>query len=298
LRPDIIAMDVRVPTAQGFNAVIEIMAETPTPILILADEAQTQQSGASLSALNAGALAVVARPSSGQDDALEGQRFIALVKAMAQVKVVRRWRDRPPPVQRSPRSAVKRNGSSPRVVAIAASTGGPAAVHQLLSELPPDFELPILAVQHIGVGFVEGMVTWLNGASALTVKVATHGERLTARTVYMAPDDRHLGVSDPSTVLLSRAEAIGGFRPSATFLYQSVANIFGASALHVILTGMGQDGVAGLRIAREFGGTIVAQDPKTSVVGGMPGEAVNAGLADFITPLSALAQNLSQIARS
>jgi two-component system chemotaxis response regulator CheB len=182
------------------------------------------------------------------------------------------------------------------IVAVAASTGGPAALQQILSELPADFCLPILVVQHIGSGFVDGLVEWLNSVCSLHVKRATDGELLSPHTVYVAPDDKHLGVSGRSRIVLSQAGQIDGFRPSATFLFESVARAFGASAVHVILTGMGRDGVAGLQVARQCQGTILAQDQASSVVFGMPGAAIDAGLADCVLPLPSIADQLITLA--
>jgi two-component system chemotaxis response regulator CheB len=119
---------------------------------------------------------------------------------------------------------------------------------------------------------------------------------LSPHTVYVAPDDSHLGVSSRSRIVLSQAEQIEGFRPSATFLFESVARAFGASAIHVILTGMGHDGLSGLQVARQLQGTILAQDQASSVVFGMPGAAIDAGLADCVLPLPSIADQLINLA--
>src|SRR5581483_243287 len=177
----------------------------------------------------------------------------------------------------------------PLIVAIAASTGGPAALQQLLAGLPGDFPAPILVVQHIASGFVEGLASWLNSNCSLRVKLALQGEPLSPGTVYVAPDGSHLGVGDRARILLSAAPPIGGFRPSASHLFESVAKAFGPASLHVILTGMGQDGLAGLKAARASGARIFAQDEASSVVFGMPGAAVAAGLADEVLPLPSVA---------
>jgi two-component system chemotaxis response regulator CheB len=178
---------------------------------------------------------------------------------------------------------------------VATSTGGPAALHRLLSDLPGDFAAPVLVVQHITHGFTAGLADWLNKVSALHVKVALDGEPLAANTVYLAPDDRHLGLGDRRTVSLSAAPAVGGFRPSGTFLFESAARVFGAAAVAVILTGMGEDGVAGLQAVRRAGGPVIAQDEKSCVIFGMPGAAVAAGLADLVLPLDAIAPRLVEL---
>jgi two-component system chemotaxis response regulator CheB len=210
---------------------------------------------------------------------------------MAQVKVVRRWADRqpiaaPPMIQPAAR---------PRVVAIAASTGGPAALQRIVASLPVDFPVPILAVQHIARGFVAGFASWLNTSGSLRVKLAVDGEPLAPNTVYVAPDDLHLGMTMRYEVALSDAAPIAGFKPSATYTFASIAKTAGPAALAVILTGMGEDGVAGLRAVRASGGRIIAQDEDTSVVFGMPGAAVAAGLADWTLPIGAVAPTLLAI---
>jgi two-component system chemotaxis response regulator CheB len=292
LRPDVIALGIHLPGAGGFEATKEIMIEAPTPVIVVSDGDDADQVQASILALRAGALAAVRRPlpaQNGEVVSLE-QKFLAAIRNMAGVKVVRRWRESARPA--APPPPLPYAGEQARIVAIAASTGGPAALQAVLSGLPGGFPAPILIVQHIAGGFVDGLVTWLNSVCSLKVKLAADGEPLHAHTVYVAPDDRHLGVSGRSRILLSRSAPIGGFRPSATFLFESVAKAFGAGAAHVILTGMGQDGLPGLRQARAAGARVIAQDEATSVVFGMPGAAVEAGVADRVVPLGGVAAEL------
>jgi two-component system chemotaxis response regulator CheB len=296
LRPDIIAMGMHLPKRGAFEATKDIMVEAPTPIVIISDDTDAGQVEMSILALRAGALAVVPKLSTAKtpNKKANDNRLVSAVRAMSQVKVVRLWRMRPAgsaALVTVPKTEMPAEVPS-RIVAIAASTGGPAALQQILSNLPADFRVPILVVQHIGTGFVGGLANWLNGACSLKVKVAGDGEKLLPRTVYIAPDDRHLGVHDRSSILLSATDPIGGFRPSATFLYQSVAKAFGPAAIHLILTGMGRDGVAGLKVARGLGGRIIAQDQASSVVFGMPGEAIHAGVTDSVMPLRSVAQEL------
>lgn len=294
LVPDILVVGVDLPTAGGFEITREIMSETPTPVVIVSDEGDPRQVEQSILALRAGALAVVPRLAGlmppGRQAA--GARLIATVRAMAGVKVVRHW----PVAPSSPRPALPAAARpQPRIIAIAASTGGPAALQVLLSGLPATFPTPILVVQHIGKGFVDGLVTWLNTVSSLKVRVAAAGEPILSHTVYVAPDDAHLGVLDRGRIALSRSEPIGGFRPSATFLFEQVGRVYGPAATHVILTGMGQDGVAGLKVAAASGGRVIAQDEASSIVYGMPGAAVAAGIVDQVLPLAAIGSELLQI---
>ncbi len=294
LRPQVVTMDIHMPGLDGLAATKEIMITAPTPIVVVTGSTENREVEFAMHALRAGAVAVLSKPcgpgSPGFEE--EARKFIATVKAMAEVKVVRHWRTAGRPGHLlPPRPGVDERGS---LVAIVTSTGGPAAMHRLFSELPGDFPVPILVVQHITPGFTPGLAAWLNTASALRVKVAEQGEALAPQTVYLAPDDRHLGVSGRNTVLLSGVPPIGGFRPSGNFLFESVARAFGRSSIAVILTGMGEDGVAGLRAIRQAGGRIIAQDEQTSVVFGMPSIAISEGLPDMVLPLDSIASRLEE----
>ncbi len=292
LRPDVVTMDVRMPLMDGLQATKEIMAETPTPIVIITASFERRDVETSMQALRAGALAVLSKPTGPGSPGFpeECRRLITTVKAMAGVKVVRRWRERPPV---GPRPA--RGGATPRVVAVAASTGGPAALQQLLSALPVDFPVPMLVVQHIAPGFVIGLASWLDAVSPLEVKVAEEEEPLRAHHVYFAPEGRDLGVSDRGTVSLSVPRAGSLHCPSATPLFESVARVYGASALALILTGMGKDGLEGLASIKRAGGRVVAQDEETSIIFGMPAAAIDAGLADLVLPLPTIASMLAEL---
>jgi two-component system chemotaxis response regulator CheB len=295
-RPDVIVMDIRMPHVDGFEATKRIMADTPTPVVIVTATAAPDDLQVSLNALRAGALTVLAKPAGPAAPDFEDtcRRFVRTVKSMASVKVVRRWLDRTSSIPASaPGSKAVRSAARAKVVAIAASTGGPAALHRILSELPQRFPLPILVVQHMSPGFTEGLVRWLGANCPLTVRIPADGEPLSAGHVYVAPSDVHLGVTARPAIALSAADSIHGFRPSATHLFDSVAKAFRAEAIAVMLTGMGEDGVEGLRSIRRAGGMIIAQDETTSVIFGMPGAAIAAGLADLVLPLDDISGHLS-----
>jgi two-component system, chemotaxis family, protein-glutamate methylesterase/glutaminase len=278
----------------GFEATRRIMLETPTPILMIS-AVQPDEVAWSFKAIEAGALTMLAKPAGPLSPQFETQAdtLVRTIKELAQVKVVTRRLSRPlrpqdvRPAGR-PRSEVK-------VVAIGASTGGPAALAKVVSGLPAGFAVPVLVVQHIGGGFDRGLVEWLDGVGRLPVTLATQGKTLEPGTVYVSPHDRHLGVSRARRILLSDAPPIGGHRPSATHLFHSVASAFGSGAIGVIMTGIGTDGCDGIRVLRQMGGTVLAQDRESCVVYGMPRAVVDAGLADHLVSLDALAEVITSL---
>ncbi|HET7322070.1 MAG TPA: chemotaxis-specific protein-glutamate methyltransferase CheB [Longimicrobiaceae bacterium] len=296
LKPDLVTMDVHMPELDGLGATEEIMANTPTPILIVTSAAR-DDAALSLSATEAGALMLVPKPQGpGSPRFTEESAFLVqMVKAMARVRVVRRRPTRPSPPR--PVALPPRRGPRlPRVLAVGASTGGPAALHHIFGRLPAGFPLPILVVQHMARGFTTGLASWLDGGTPLRVKIPERGETLAPGTVYLAPDDRHLGLRGEDSIELSSDAAVGLFRPSATYLFRSVADAVGARSLALVLTGMGDDGVAGLVPLAAAGGRVLAQDEESSVVFGMAREAVRAGLAGEVLPLERIAPRLVELA--
>ncbi len=309
LMPDLITMDVHMPEMDGLEATKQIMSRSPCPIIIVSSAARSDEVALSLEATRAGALMVLPKPEgpSSPGFAADSRQLVSMVRAMSQVKVVRRHAVSPPfTAQPTPPSrpayalGVSGVKTAVRVVAIGASTGGPAALRTVLSDLPAGFPVPILIVQHIANGFTQGLAQWLGGDTALRVKIAELGERLARATVYIAPDDRHLGCQLDAygdiRVILSNEAMVGAFRPSATYLFQSVAETLGATAIAVILTGMGDDGVAGLRTVKARGGRVIAQDEASSVIYGMPREAARAGVVDITVGINSVARKLVELA--
>ena len=308
LQPDLVTMDVHMPDLDGLEATRRIMTQSPRPILIVSSAAGSDVE-LSLEATRAGALMVIAKPEGVASAGHEGARrqLVSMVRALAAVKVVRRHGSSAPPVaspvaapRPRPFRAARPTGATPELLAIAASTGGPAALRTILAALPSSFPLPILVVQHIAHGFTGGLAHWLGGDSSLEVRVAELGEPVRAGAVYIAPDDRHLGVRrDPEGALRLQLDAgapVGTFRPSASYLFRSCAEVLGSRLLALILTGMGDDGVDGLRAVRRTGGRVLAQDEASSVIYGMPREAARAGVVDQVVPLDDLARRLMELA--
>jgi two-component system chemotaxis response regulator CheB len=299
LRPDVVTMDVNMPRLDGYAATRRIMVECPTPIVVVSS-LDLRSVEASMEALRAGALEVIPKPE-GPSSPGHGQQaryLAAIVRAMSDVRLVRQVAAFDSGRRlHAPESVAYGRAPRPRAVAIAASTGGPIAIQRILSELPTDFGAPILFVQHMAVGFGEGFAAWLGASVELRVKIARTGEPLEPGTAYLAPDERHLGVSVRGTTLLSDAAPIQGFRPSANFLFESVGKSFGAASVGVILTGMGSDGLEGMRSLAAAGGRVIAQDEQSSEIFGMPGAVVDAGLAQQILPLHEIAAELVAICR-
>ena len=295
LRPDLITMDVQMPEMDGLQATREIMAMAPTPILIVSSTAKDDAT-LSLNATEAGALMVVPKPAGPLSPEFEEQRqyLLRMVHAMADVRVVRRWRSHSPDTAPR-RSTARRARIDPRVVAVGTSTGGPAALRLILQRLPATYPVPIVVVQHLAKGFVPSLVEWLSGNTELSVVLATSGSPLEPGTVYVAPDDRHLEVTPQLGCRLTDTAPIGQFRPSATRLFESIATNLGGAAVGVVLTGMGDDGVPGLRLLHQAGGFVLAQDRDSSVIYGMAREAVHAGVVDEVLPLEAIASRLIEL---
>ncbi|RKG68591.1 chemotaxis-specific protein-glutamate methyltransferase CheB [Corallococcus sp. CA054B] len=295
LQPNLVTMDIQMPRMDGLDATRRIMTEVPTPVVVVSTLVE-RDIQTSMAALRAGALAVLQKPVGPEspDFEADSRRLRDTLKAMSQVKVVRRWPDRSVAPQPPPEATPTPGARPPAVLAMAASTGGPAALYRILSDMggrdtPPP---PILLVQHIALGFGSGLATWLGTATKLRVKVAEDGEPLMPGTVYLAPDDKHLGVTMDQRAQVSGAAPIQGFRPSANWLFRSVARAYGQTSLAVVLTGMGQDGLDGIRDLHQAGGRVIAQDEATSVVYGMPAVVVAANLAHEVLPLGQIARRL------
>jgi two-component system, chemotaxis family, protein-glutamate methylesterase/glutaminase len=298
LRPDLVTMDIFMPRLDGFEATREIMISAPTPIMLVSSSAGGREVELSMKAMEVGALTVVAKPghvrAPGFDE--ERARFLATVKAMSQVRVVRRWPDRGSPTAAVRARAARPSNGTPRLIAIGASTGGPAAVRRILGDLPNDLPVPVLVVQHMARGFTAGLVSWLGTSCGLPVKIAQHGEPLVGGTVFVAPDDSHLALMENTIDLTVHPELPEAFQPSANVLFESVARAYGSGVLAVILTGMGSDGVKGLQAVRAAGGMVLAQDEATSVIYGMPREASMVGAVNEELPLDEIGPRLTQLA--
>ncbi|MDB4944679.1 MAG: chemotaxis response regulator protein-glutamate methylesterase [Labilithrix sp.] len=298
LRPDVLTMDIQMPGIDGLEATRRIMSDVPTPIVIVSS-LDVHSVQISMEALRSGALAVLPKPTGPAAPGWATSRatLLATVRSMSQVRLVRRWADNaPPPYRKQEREpeVPPRAGGAVKVIGLAASTGGPAAYQKILSALDASYPVPLVLVQHIAHGFGVGFAKWLDDVCPVKVKIGEPGEPLAPGTVYIAPDDAHIGVSPTLTIALSHSPARNGFRPSASHLFESLAP-FGSGAAGIILTGMGTDGVDGLRVLKKAGGYVIAQDETSSDIFGMPRAAIEARTVDAVVPLGEVAMQLERL---
>jgi two-component system, chemotaxis family, protein-glutamate methylesterase/glutaminase len=289
LDPDLITMDLEMPGMGGVRAIEAVMDQRAIPILVISDHAGKGSERAA-EALAAGALEAL--PKTGirltEPDDLWARAFRSRVKRLASVQLRRRKHGDRPRVRPRPPAKLRR---PTRVIAIGASTGGPPALTAVLRELPADFEVPVLVVQHIAAGFVEGLVTWMDQRLPLPARVAAHGAKANAG-IWFAPDDAHLRLDSSLRFGVDEDGEAAAHRPSVDVLFRSIAESAGEAAVGVVLTGMGRDGARGVEEIRAVGGLAIAQDEGSSAVFGMPMAAIESG-ADLVLPLNEIGPALS-----
>ncbi len=300
LSPDLVTLDIEMPQLDGIGALGYIMSEAPRPVVMLSGAATGDANDLTIRALELGAVEFVRKPSgpiSMDLDSVRDRLLTALRAARAVnlggVEVLARPRT-PPSLP-----AIEHTGGATRVVAIAASTGGPRALAELIPSLPRPLGAAVLVVQHMPSGFTRSLAERLDAQSALAVLEAAEGDIVQHDRVYIAPGGFHMRivVADGTPVVaLDDSPSIWGVRPSADPLFESVATIFGERAVGVVLTGMGRDGAAGLRAIHDAGGVGLAQDQATSTIHGMPRAAVAAGGVDRVVPLGDMAPQIVGLA--
>lgn len=317
-KPDVVSMDIYMPVMDGVEATRQIMQHTPVPIVIVSSFYQANEVKMSFSILEAGALTILSRPF-GPGHPLYNQtarNYRNTLRMMSEVKVsiIRRGvgqsaKQKPgviknpvPPARntanlQSGNSVIgtRRNPGNYALIAIGASAGGPQAIQSILSLLPSSLPVPVLIVQHIDSNFAEGYCEWLGSTSKLPVHIAVDGEAMVPGHVYLPPGDHHLGLQKQGLVSVSKAPPERGLRPAVSFLLRDVMSVYGKNAMAIILSGMGIDGAAELKKLRDLGAYTFAQDANTSLVHGMPGEAIKLGGALRILPPDEIAKEIIEI---
>jgi two-component system chemotaxis response regulator CheB len=301
LRPDVILMDLIMPEMNGLAATREIMHIAPTPIVVISSGLNREENNIGFEAISAGALTVIAKPVGPRDAdyAPQSANLLTTLRAMAKVSVIHHWQQTKVPLGTPIRQIGQQPGGivPPQIVGIVASTGGPAALGEIISQLPGDFSIPVVVVQHIAPDFLSALVGWLDGISKVNVEIARPGEQPSAGVVYFAPGGTHLRLDSGHRFVMSRTPDNVPHIPSGDVLLESVARSYGAAAVGVVLTGMGSDGARGLLAMHKAEAFTIAQNAVTSVVYGMPREAMQLGavrrelgLADIPSVLSYLSK--------
>ena len=293
-RPGLITMDLEMPLMGGMDAIEEIMSFCPVPILVVTDHSNAQHAYA---AVAHGAVDVVAKAGLSESEVAV---FLARARLVASIPVIthiRSLRHHAPKTAAMAAPPIEADLVQPgRVFGLASSTGGPQALCRVLSQLPADFNCPILIAQHVVPGFAAGMAKWLATESRLPVKLAEHGESMVPGQVYLSPSEAHLSVASSNKIELLTLREGDTYRPSCNVLLESMATAFGKCSVGIILTGMGSDGARGLACIRAAGGTTLAQDEASSVIFGMNRVAIERGAVNRVLPLDEIAGAMVQLA--
>jgi len=302
-KPDIITMDMAMPEMDGLEATQTIMETNTIPIIIVSASWSPSEVSDTYRALEAGAISIMEKPRGiGHPDhnkmAIE---LINAVKTMSEIKVVRRWAKRKMEKE-EPLTGISEKEyekSDIRIIAIGASTGGPPVIHDILSQIPKNLSIPILLVQHIARGFLEGFKDWLVKSTGFPVSIAVDMEKIIPGHCYIAPNDYQMGVTANGTIELSNSDpAVTILCPSVSFLFQSIAETYGRNAIGILLTGMGKDGARELKMMRDKGAITIAQDESSSVIYGMPGKAVEIGAAKYILSPEQIAETIIKLTKT
>lgn len=292
LKPDFVTMDITMPVMDGLEAIGHIMDKHPIPIMVITD---IKDAKVAFHALSLGALDVFPKSDVQPEKA---ELLIRKTKVLAKVKVIRHIRNRIAEVKPQKTAPANVSHSYRKIVAIASSTGGPKALAGILSALPADFPFPIMISQHIESGFVASLVDWINHVSPLTVKTPREGEALAPGTAYISPANKNMVVDFSGKIIFNDIEPADIYHPSCNKMLSSVGQTYGQNSIGLILTGMGNDGLEGIKTIKANGGITIAQDEPSSIVFGMPKEAIESGCIDTVLALGEISKYLIGLARN
>lgn len=297
LNPDLITMDINMPVMDGFTATEKIMQETPVPVVIVSGLYSTSDVKMTFEALNAGAVNILPKPAGiGSPDFKESKlKFLQMIWLMSEIKVVRRYGSKSIDQTTVNKKYPHSSKGNTKLVCIGASAGGPLVIQKILNDLPKPIPFPIIIVQHVDAGFADGFVSWLKESTGQYVKVATHGEQIENGVIYLAPGDHHIGLRSKDSLSVSKTNPVNGCRPSVSYLFNSVLVQNPKCTTNILLSGMGRDGAYELKMLKEAGAVTIAQNKETSLVYGMPGEAVNLGGATMVLPPEEITAHLKSL---
>jgi two-component system chemotaxis response regulator CheB len=293
LKPDVVTMDIEMPGMDGLTALEQIMRRQPTPVVMLSS-LTGYGAEETVRSLELGAVDFVCKPSGSLSVNVTEIKYLLLSKlrAAARAKLVPpRLQALTPRVKAAPHDAAQ----AAWVVAIGSSTGGPRALEEVLPRLPGDLPAAVVAVQHMPQGFTGAMADRLNSFAEVEIREAAEGDSLSRGTALIAPGGRHLVVNEQGRVTLTAEPPVWGVRPAVDLMMNSIAKVYGARTVGVILTGMGRDGASGMRAIRDRGGRTLGQDEETCVIYGMPKEAVAAGGVEMVIPLPEIADKIAEL---
>lgn len=293
VQPDVICTDFFMPHMNGLEFTSKVMLHYPIPILVVSASVQEEEDTHRIfQLLEAGAVDILPKPKAGLDaENIRLKRsLINKIKVLSGVKVFKKKNPKPAyqPNSVGKTASPVQLSSKPKILVVGSSTGGPLALQSLLTAFPADFPLPIICVQHISLGFLQGLIDWLDDYCHLSIQIAPAGERPEPGKIYFPPERQHLELNHRGQFVHSQLPPVDGHCPSVTTLFESVAQFYGRRTIGVLLTGMGRDGADGMKAITDVGGLTIAQDEATSVVFGMPKEAIALGAAQKVLPIQAI----------
>lgn len=296
---DVVTIDITLPHNGAFKLTQRIMQRNPAPVVLISPSWNPEDASLTIEAVEAGAVAVAKKPrtlpaASFKEDA---DKLVRLVKAMSEVKVVRRWsRSRLTKGGDGIESSSRTRSSSPeiKIVAIGTSTGGPLVLQTILRRIGANYPVPVLIVQHIAPEFVGGLADWLTESTNFPTHIGSYGLVPLPGHAYLAPDGFQMGINKDGKIILSTDKTANALCPSVSHLFSSVAESYGPRAIGVLLSGMGRDGADALWLMKQKGAMTVVQDRESSAVYGMPGEAISLNAATHVLSPEGIAGLLLQ----